>query len=187
MTTWLETSRRWLGRIGYRVQQFLASLWPLVTPKEQAELRRWLPSQAVALFLQMALRDQRHSLNVLHQVQKIAQDQPDLLAAALLHDVAKTAQPGRRVRLHHRVLAVLMEAVRPGWVEQVALADPGSWRYPFYLHLHHPDLGARLAESAGCSTLTVELIRRHQKKLTHQPGNETERLLILLQATDDVS
>jgi hypothetical protein len=176
-----------MRRVLYRVRQFLGSLWPHITPDEQSELSRWLPPQAVAVFRQMTLRDQRHSLIVLRRLQAAAPDQPDLLAAALLHDVAKTAQPGRRIRLHHRVLVVLMNATRPGWVQQVARNDPGSWRYPFYLHLHHPDLGARLAEQAGCSALTVELIRRHQEKLTHAPRNETERLLALLQAADDAS
>ena len=187
MTTWLNTCRRWLRRISYRVQQFLISLWPRITSEEQAKVSRWLPPRAVLLFHQMALRDQRHSLHVLHRVQKVAPDQPDLLAAALLHDVAKTAQPGQRVRLHHRVLVVLMEAVQPGWAQQIARDEPGSWRYPFYLHLHHPEQGARLAEQAGCSALTVELIRRHQHKLQRAPANETERLLAILQAADDAS
>ncbi len=187
MTRWLTTCRRWLRRAAYRVQQFLLSLRPHITPDEQAELSRWLPPRAVALFRQMTLRDQRHSLDVLQRVQQAAPDQPDLLAAALLHDAAKTAQTGRRVRLHHRVLVVLLNAAQPGWVQRIARDEPGSWRYPFYLHLHHPELGARLAEQAGCSALTVELIRRHQEKLTHAPRNETERLLALLQAADDAS
>lgn len=176
-----------LSRAAHRVQQFLASLWPQVTAGERAELSRWLPPLAVALFQRMALRDQRHSLDVFHRVQRSAPDQPDLLAAALLHDAAKTALPGRRARLHHRVLVVLMEAARPGSVQQVARDDPASWRYPFFLHLHHPDLGARLAEQAGCTALTAELIRRHQVKLTDPPSDECERLLALLQRADETS
>jgi hypothetical protein len=183
----VPSDRRCLRRAIYRVQQFLTSLWPHITPGEQAELARWLPPLAVALFQRMTLRDQRHSLDVLHRVQPCAPDQPDLLAAALLHDAAKTALPGRRVRLHHRVLVVLMQTVWPGSVQQVARDDPRSWRYPFYLHLHHPELGARLAGQAGCSPLTAELIGRHQEKLPHAPRNETERLLVVLQAADDAS
>lgn len=176
-----------MARVFYRVRQFVASLWPRITVEEEAELRRWLPPPAVELFQQMVRRDQRHSLNVLHRLQAAAPDQPDLLAAALLHDAAKTAQTGQPMRLHHRVLVVLMKYVRPGWIEQMAQADPGSWRYPFYLHLTHPDRGARLAEQAGCSALTVELIRRHQEQLPHGPRDETEHLLALLQAADDAS
>lgn len=175
------------GRMRYRVAQFVSWLRPQNRQGEQADISRWLSPQAVALFQQMVGRDQRHSLDVLRRVQQTAPDQPDLLAAALLHDVAKTAQPGRRIRMHHRALVVLLEALRPGWVQQIARDEPTSWRYPFYLHRHHPEQGARLAQAAGCSPLTVELIRRHQDKLDRQPHNETERLLALLQAADDAS
>ncbi len=187
MTRWLHAPRRWLRRVIYRVRQFVASLRPRVSAAEQAELTRWLPPQAASLFRQMSPRDQRHSLHVLQRAAQAAPLQPDLAAAALLHDAAKTALPGRRVHLHHRVMAVLMEAMRPGWVQQAGRDEPRSWRYPFYLHVNHPEMSARLAEQAGCSPLTVELIRRHQGKLSHTPRDETERLLALLQAADDAS
>ncbi len=183
----LSSDSRWLRRVLYRVQQFLASLRPRVSAEEQAAVAAILPAAALALFARMARRDQRHSLEVLRRVQQAAPGQPDLAAAALLHDAAKTALPGRRLRLWHRVLIVLMQAARPGWVQQAGRDDPGSWRYPFYLHAHHPELGARLAEEAGCSPLTARLIRHHQMKLSHPPRDEFERLLALLQAADDAS
>jgi hypothetical protein len=173
--------------ISYRVQQFLAALKPQVTADERITVAGALPEAATALFQHMARRDQRHSLDVLRRVRQAAPGQADLAAAALLHDVAKTALPGRRLRLFHRVLIVLMQAVHPGWVQQIARDDPDSWRYPFYLHVQHPALGARLAGQAGCTPLTAELIRRHQEKLPHAPRDETERLLALLQAADDAS
>ena len=147
----------------------------------------WLPPAGVDLFQRMIRRDQRHSLDVLHTLCTAGHDQPDLLAAALLHDVAKTAQPGRRLKLSHRVAVVLMQAIKPGWVEQVARSDPDDWRYPFYLHLHHPEMGARLAQEAGCSQLAVGLIRRHQVKLSAPPVDEEDQLLAWLQAADDVN
>lgn len=186
-TSWREAAAHKLRRVTYRVQQFLASVRPQVSDDEHAAVAQLLPEPAAALFERMPRRDQRHSLNVLRRVQQAAPNQPDLFAAALLHDAAKTAQPGRRVRLRHRVLVVLLEAIRPGWVEQLARDDPNDWRYPFFVHLHHPEQGARLAQAAGCSAMTVELIRRHQNKLTGAPANETERLLALLQAADDAS
>lgn len=133
----------------------------------------------------MLLRDQRHSLDVCQALRAAGHDHPDLLAAALLHDAAKTAQPGRKLGLVHRVLVVLMEAVKPGWVAAVARDDPTHWRYPFYLHLHHPELGAKLASAAGCTPLAAALIRRHQTKLTVTPVSEEDRLLALLQMADD--
>lgn len=133
----------------------------------------------------MALRDQRHSLNVLYTLVAAGNDQPDLLAAALLHDVAKTVQPGRRLRMPHRVAIVLTNALWPDLVQRLAREDPADWRYPFYVHLHHPAQGAALAREAGCSELTAALIGRHQDRLVDPPANEEDRLLALLQAADD--
>lgn len=151
---------------------------------------RVLPQAAAARFQRMALRDQRHSLDVWRRVQQANADagsSPDLLAAALLHDVAKTTLPGRRLRLGHRVAIVLLNALAPAAVERLASNQPSSWRYPLYVHAHHPELGAQLAQEAGCSPLTVELIRRHQTKLRAAPQTNTERLLVVLQAADDAS
>ncbi len=135
----------------------------------------------------MSPRDQRHSLNVAQTLAASGHDQPDLLAAALLHDVAKSVQPGKRLRLRHRIVIVLLNALNPQWVSRLASDDPGSWRYPFYVHLNHPAMGAVLVEEAGCSPLTVELVRRHQAKLTAPPVGQVEELLALLQSADDAN
>lgn len=174
-------------RVKYRIDQFAASLWPRVAPQEVEWVTQWLPPAGVALFRRMIRRDQRHSLDVAATLQAQNHDQPDLMAAALLHDSAKTALPGHRLKLGHRVAVVLLDAFRPGWVAQIARSTPDDWRYPFYLHLHHPELSARLAEEAGCSPLTVTLIRRHQVKVGVPPTSDEDHLLAWLQAADDAS
>lgn len=176
-----------LHRLRYRIRQLLVSLRRTLNAADQAEVQHWLPPLAVALFLRMTPRDQQHSLDVLRRVQHTMPGQPALYAAALLHDVAKTAQPGRRIRLWHRVLVVILSAFWPVSVSKLASADPQSWRYPFFLHLHHPLLGAQMAAAAGCDPLTVELIRRHQDKVTRAPASTVEHLLAALQAADDAS
>lgn len=174
-------------RPAYRIRQFLASLRPAISPAEWRTLAGWLPPRAALLFQRMSPRDQRHSLNVAQTLTVGGHDQPDLLAAALLHDVAKSVQPGKRLRLRHRVVIVLLNAANPQWVSRLASDDPGSWRYPFYVHLNHPAMGAVLVEEAGCSPLTVELVRRHQARLATAPAGQVEELLALLQAADDAN
>lgn len=176
-----------LQRIRYRVQQFSASLWPRVTTQDRSLVAALLPGLAVALFERMPRRDQRHSLNVLHTLHRAGHDQPDLSAAALLHDVGKTVHAGRRLRLWHRVVIVLLNAVNSSWVARLASDQPESWRYPLYAHLHHPAQGALLAQQAGCTALTVDLIRRHQTRLAPPPANPADQLLIWLQAADDAN
>lgn len=173
-------------RLRYRAGQLLMSLRPQVAAEEAALVESVL-GPAAPLFWRMAPRDQRHSLNVAQALQREGHRHPDLLTAALLHDVGKTVHEGRRLRLRHRVVIVLLNALHPGLVLRLASSDPRSWRYPYYVHLHHPAQSAALAEAAGCSPLAVELIRRHQEKLAAAPCSEADRLLALLQAADDVN
>ena len=178
-----------LSRIRYRVQQFLDSLWPQVAQDERAILALWLPPRAAKLFLQMPRRDQRHSLNVFYTLRSAGHEHPDLLAAALLHDVGKSLYEGRRLHLWHRVAIVLLEAVAPAWLNKISAlgSQPKSLWHPFYIHVRHPELGAALALNAGCSKLTAALIRRHQDPLRAAPVSQEDRLLAALQAADDLN
>jgi hypothetical protein len=53
-------------------------------------------------------------------------------------------------------------------------------------YANHAEIGARWAKAAGCSELAVELIRRHEHPV-QDCRTESERLLVALQAADNVS
>lgn len=114
-----------------------------------------LPADARALFDGMPVADRRHALDVVQRLVAAGHDDCDLLAAALLHDAAK----GHRMRLWHRVAGVLLASVAPALLRRLASADPGSWRHPFHLYLHHARLSADLARAAGCSERAAAFVR----------------------------
>jgi hypothetical protein len=126
-----------------------------VTSGEQAEALGLLTPAAGDLFAAMPVADRRHALDVVVHLRAAGHDDPELLAAALLHDAAK----GHRMRLWHRVAGVLLEAAAPSALARIASDDERSWRYPFHLYLHHAELSARAALAAGCSARTTALIR----------------------------
>ncbi len=68
----------------------------------------------------MPVADQRHALDVVARLRAAGLTDPDLLAAALLHDAGK----GPRVRLWHRVVAVLVEAVSDSAMETIGSSEP---------------------------------------------------------------
>jgi hypothetical protein len=138
----------------HRVGQFIGHLTARVEPGEEMRARRLVPDAAWPLFAAMPTADRRHALDVVGRLLIAGQTDPDLLAAAMLHDVAK----GHRMRLWHRVAGVLLHAVAPRALSRLASPDPRSWRYPFHLYLHHPALSAEAALGAGCSSRTAELI-----------------------------
>ena len=164
----------------YRVQQFLRAATSWAQPEELGERARYLPPEAEELFGRMPRYDRRHALEVLKTLQQQGYEDPDLLAAALLHDVGKTAVGSGRIRLWHRVAVVLMHAWQPGLAEAVGRDEPGSWRRAFYVQQHHAALGAELARGAGCTEATVALIRHHEDP----PPDAGDTALAALQAAD---
>jgi hypothetical protein len=139
----------------HRVGQFINHLTARVDPGEEARTRHLLPDAAWPLFTGMPAADRRHALDVARRLLAGGQTDSDLLAAALLHDVAK----GHRLRLWHRVAGVLLHAAAPRALERLAAPDEASWRYPFHLYLHHAALSAEAALRAGCGLRTADLIR----------------------------
>ncbi|HEX2194877.1 MAG TPA: hypothetical protein VHK63_08000 [Candidatus Limnocylindria bacterium] len=138
-----------------RVSQFVRHLAARVSADEEARARQLLPADAWALWLSMPVADRRHALDVVANLERQGWTDPDLVAAALLHDAAK----GSRLRLWHRVGGVLLEAGAPRLLARMASPSPSSWGYAWFLYLHHARLSADAALQAGCSERTAAFIR----------------------------
>jgi len=155
----------------YRVWQFIQALTARrLTPAEWQEVSPLLSPPQQGLFRRMETNDQRHSLQVLRTLVRAGETHHDLLVAALLHDVGKSRHP---LRLWERPVVVLTRLFRPAmvvrWGQRAGDEDWG-WRRPFVIYEQHPAWGAQMASEAGCSPLTVWLIRWHQERPAGQDG-----------------
>jgi len=139
----------------HRIRQFVSHVTARVDAAEERRAEAVLPVAARRLFSEMPVADRRHAMEVAAWLGSRGHGDPDLIAAALLHDVAK----GRRMRVWHRIAGVVLAAVAPGVLRRIATGDVRSPRYPFFLYLEHDRLSAEAAAAAGCSARTAAFIR----------------------------
>lgn len=179
----------------YRAAQFLAAVktglpaWAggtaFPTGKDLALIGSILPVPAQQqLFDRMPSNDQRHALAVARTLIQAGHDHPALLQAGLLHDVGKSlGQP-----IMHRVVIVLLEAFWPAVLQRLSAPGAGGgWRRPFVVHAEHAATGATWAGEAGCDSLAVRLIARHEDQLQAEASSDENRLLAALQWADNLN
>ena len=175
----------------YRIRQ----TWHALTAKpdrlEIDETKAFLTPDQFSLFNQLQFSEQSHSIRIYQQMRQDGIEQPDLLKAALLHDVGKNRCP---LHLWDRIIIVLGRRFTPWIFDTISGEEPVGWKRPFVVSRKHAEWGARMAAAAGSSQLTVELINRHEQEL--KPGESTptfnhtseltvEDLLALLQQYDN--
>lgn len=178
-----------VARLLYRTRQFWFALGAAPSPSGLEQARSILNPAQMARFRSMQASEQAHALRVMRQLRSDGSEQPDLLVAALLHDVGKSCYP---LHVWERVVIVLVRAFFPSKAGQWGKGDiPGNprrypaWRRPFVVAEQHPAWGADMALKAGASSLTAALIRRHQNLFISKVVNQEDQLLLQLQAADN--
>lgn len=148
-------------------------------PPGEAEARRVLPPELVALFAAMPPEDRRHGLAVVATLEAGGWRDDILLAAALLHDVGKA---GAGVGILHRTARVLLRGIGPLW-RRVA-GCPTGWRRPFWVVAHHPERGAVWIEARGGPQQVADLVRYHEAKAPGEWGPDMKAWHAALAAAD---
>jgi len=164
-----------LARALYRSRQFFRSAGPSLTEEERTEVTQRLNAEQQRLLYAMTARDQRHCLDVFHSLRHDGHDDPELLAAALLHDVGKGP-----VRLWQRVAYVLIHAVSPRLLRRLASDEGSGWRRSLASFSEHSQRGAALVEATGASSAVVTMVRLHSGD-----GSDDDPRVAILRAADD--
>ena len=169
---------------GYRLQQFWLNLMakPLLKNEWERVTAVLTPPQQ-KLFTQFDKSDQQHSFRVMQQLTENGQSHPDLLTAALLHDVGKTKFS---VSIWERSLVVLVSLIFPNKLVEWGSGEGMGWKRPFAIKIQHPEWSAAMVEAIGGTQLTIALIRRHQIELV-KIQTEEDQLLQQLQWADDLN
>ncbi len=165
-----------VGRAWYRARQFGNVFRSRLSTDDEALLRTVLTPPLRRLFAGMHPVAQRHHLDVCQDLQRQGWDDPEVLTAALLHDVGKGALgPWARaviVLAQHLTPALL----RPRAIPVALRAGPLAW---LALQAEHPERGAIMVARAGASARMVDLIRRMDQ------GGDGDPALTALRRSDD--
>jgi putative nucleotidyltransferase with HDIG domain len=114
--------------------------------EERAEIERWLSPFTAQVFFSQADADQRHGYHAATVVAGAGVDEPQVIRAALLHDVGKRHSG---LGVWGRTLASLLMLLRL----------PLFRRARFYRD--HGDIGARELEVLDCERLVIDFARYH--------------------------
>ena len=171
--------------IAYRLRQFWWNITAEPLPESlRQEIDNSLSSTERELFYRFQENDQWHAYRVYDSLKEAGQSQPDLLTAALLHDVGKTKV---NLSVWDRTFIVVTELLKPGKARSWGQGDLQSWKRPFVVRYNHAQWGAEMAQSAGSSDLSIDLIRRHQDPLPEILQSFADELLRILQWADDLN
>jgi putative nucleotidyltransferase with HDIG domain len=168
----------------YRASQTFRVLLAKPRSEDLGLAEQHLPPALGELFHQMSPAEQVHGIRVLRSLLARGEGDPDLLAAALLHDVGKSQV---RLRLWERILIVLASWISPGRVRCWGEGELTGWKRSFVIAVHHPVWGAEMIRQAGGSQDLVTLVLRHQENLSPDATREIDRLLIRLQEADGLN
>jgi len=129
-------------------------------------------------------------VTMLYRLLEQGENHPDLLVAALLHDVGKLHY---HLNPFERALIVLVRLFLPeqahlwGSLPATGWDDVPRWRKAFVLAEQHAGWGAELARQAGASTLTENLIREHHYPHFNNYNSAENSLLHKLWVVDNES
>jgi putative nucleotidyltransferase with HDIG domain len=174
----------------YRARQFWRTISLKTDLRDKELVKALLPPPQWALFLQLQPVEQSHAMAVYVKLLKQGENQPDLLVAALLHDIGKLRY---RMNPIERTMVVLVKAVMPDQAQRLGCLPldgwdnlPG-WQKAFIVAAQHADWGADLAREAGVSPLVENLIRKHHDPTGQDPEILENSLLRKLRLVDNES
>lgn len=125
-----------------------------------AALASLTPRQQEA-FLALPSFDQSHLLRCRSFLVASGVSDPDLLHAALLHDLGKSSE-NARISTVDRTLRVLLRRLAPNLLQALANPEGPGICAGLVIAVHHPAIGAEQARQLGCNERVCWLIAHHE-------------------------
>jgi hypothetical protein len=167
---------------GYRTRQFWKALCARPKPAQLELAHQYLTPAQFDLFQRLQPSEMSHALTMCEHLVAQGEDDPDLLVAALLHDIGKVRHP---LRIWERVLIVVGQKVFPQRSARWGMREPQGWRRAFVVAAQHPAWGAEMIAEVGASPLVLAMLRCHQNEAPDHFSEAERELFTKLQTVDN--
>ncbi len=151
-------------------------------------VKQLLPLDLQPLFFQMTRGEQIHSIRVCKALMAEGERDPDLLEAALLHDIGKTIYP---LKIWERVWIVLTKEGRENiqnsyrGISASSLKQYPWWKRAGIVAENHSEWGAQLLRGFQVNSQLIWLVQNHQERIAIGEGNTKRIQLEKLKQADD--
>ncbi|WP_446898175.1 HDIG domain-containing metalloprotein [Clostridium sp. LBM24168] len=128
-------------------------------------LNNILNDNDLRLFNRLSISEQKHSIKVAYDVEKICSERNInselLLKAALLHDIGKIF---KRFNIIDKSIMVLLDKITRSRIKKICNLSKMSKISVYY---NHAELGANLLHKLGYNEYIIYLVRNHDNKNTY--------------------
>lgn len=139
-----------------RVEQFFCYLTASVDSEDKIYLHKHLNSDERDLFNKLAIHEQKHSINVARDVEKICRensiDSSILIKAALMHDIGKIKE---KLSLVEKSVIVILDSFSRGRLKKLSKIKKIN------IYYNHAEEGSNLLSKLSANEKLLYLVRNH--------------------------
>lgn len=146
----------------YRIKQFYWNLYSKLDRYDLKFIECVLNKNELKLFNKLSISEQRHSVKVAYNVERICIEENInsklLLKAALLHDIGKIY---KKTNVIDKSIMVLLDKLTRGKIKRFCNISKMS---KISIYYNHAELGANLLYKIGCNEYIIYLVKNHHNE-----------------------
>lgn len=145
----------------YRVKQFYLCIIDKMDNKDKVFVKRYLNEYEMSLFNKLSIKEQKHSVRVAYDMEKICKsykdnlDKKKLIKVALLHDIGKITS---RLNAIDKSVLVVLDSLSKGRIKKYSNLKKIDTYY------NHGEKGYNILKNKGYDESFLYLIKNHHNK-----------------------
>ncbi|MFA6942072.1 MAG: HDIG domain-containing metalloprotein [Clostridiaceae bacterium] len=138
-----------------RIRQFLIYLFSSLSCQDIEYIDKKLDNNIKYVFLKLSKYEKKHSILVAQAVEKEFKNDPDLVVAALLHDIGKTKY---HINITQKSLLVVLDHLTKGKLKKITINKSINIFY------NHGQIGYDILKNSGYNNRILFIVKNHHNK-----------------------